>query len=120
MASRTEKLSFERRATQATRSPAPPVSHNPRRILCMQHRKITFTICLGLAVMLVSSTALAQYQRKNLVSNQFATAKHTDPLSVNAWGLVYPPGGPFWIADEGSGWSTLYDGQGVKKSLEVL
>ena len=86
----------------------------------MQQRKITFTICLGLAVMLVSSAALAQYQLRNLVSNQFGKARHTDPLSVNAWGLVYPPGGPFWIADEGSGWSTLYDGQGVKKSLEVL
>jgi len=83
----------------------------------MQQRKITFTICLGLAVMLVSNAALAQYQRTNLVSNQFATAKHTDPLSVNAWGLVYPPGAPFWISDDGSGWSTLYDGQGVKKSL---
>lgn len=32
----------------------------------MQRRKIAFTICLGLGVMLVSSAALAQYQLKNL------------------------------------------------------
>jgi len=85
----------------------------------MQQRKITFTICLGLAVMLVSSAALAQYQRTNLVSNQVGAAGHTDPLIVNAWGLVRTPDSPFWIADEGSGWSTLYDGHGVAKSLRV-
>jgi uncharacterized protein (TIGR03118 family) len=86
----------------------------------MQHRKIAFTLCVGLAVMLVSNAALAQYQLTNLVSNQFATAKHTDPLVVNAWGLVHGPGTPFWISEAGSGWSTLYNGQGVAKSLRVL
>jgi uncharacterized protein (TIGR03118 family) len=86
----------------------------------MQRRKIAFSICLGLAVMLVSSAALAQYQRTNLVSNQFGTARHTDPLMVNAWGLAYGPGGPIWISDAGSGWSTLYNGQGLAKSLRVL
>ena len=86
----------------------------------MQHRKTSFTICLGLAVVFASSSALAQYQLTNLVSNQFAAAKHDDPLMVNAWGLAYGPGGPFWISDNGSGWSTLYTGQGVKKGLQVL
>jgi uncharacterized protein (TIGR03118 family) len=86
----------------------------------MQRRKIAFTICLGLAVMLVSNVALAQYQLANLVSNQVGTARHTDPLMVNAWGLAYGPGGPFWISDAGSGWSTLYNGHGVAKSLQVV
>ena len=85
----------------------------------MQRRKIAFTLCLGLAVMLFSSAALAQYQLKNLVSNQVGAAGHTDPLIVNAWGLVRTPGSPFWISDNGSGWSTLYDGQGVARSLRV-
>ena len=86
----------------------------------MQRRKIAFTICLGLAVMLVSNVALAQYQLTNLVSNQVGAAKHTDPLMVNAWGLTYGPGGPFWLSDAGSGWSTLYNGHGVAKSLQVV
>ena len=86
----------------------------------MQRRKIAFSICLGLAVMFVSSTALAQYKLTNLVSNQVGLARHTDPLMVNAWGLVHSAGGPFWISDAGSGWSTLYDGQGVAKSLQVV
>jgi uncharacterized protein (TIGR03118 family) len=86
----------------------------------MQRCRIAFTACLGLALMFASNAAVAQYQLTNLSSNQVGTAKHTDPLSVNAWGLVYGPGGPFWISDEGSGWSTLYDGNGVKQGFEVL
>jgi uncharacterized protein (TIGR03118 family) len=86
----------------------------------MQRRRIAFTLCLGLAVLLVSTTALAQYQLTNLDSNQVGAAKHVDPLQVNGWGLAYGPGGPFWVSDQGSGWSTLYDGKGVKKGLEVL
>ena len=86
----------------------------------MQRRKIAFTICLGLAVMFVSSAALAQYQLTNLVSNQAKTAKFMDPLQVNGWGLARSSGGPFWVSDQGSGWSTLYTGKGVKEGLEVL
>jgi len=85
----------------------------------MQRHKIAFTICLGLAVLLVSNVALAQYQLTNLVSNQIGAAKHIDPLQVNGWGLAYGPGGPFWVSDQGSGWSTLYTGTGVKEGLIV-
>jgi len=86
----------------------------------MQRNKIAFTICLGLAVLLVSNAALAQYQLTNLVSNQIGAAKHIDPLQVNGWGLARGSGGPFWVSDQGSGWSTLYTGQGAKEGLEVL
>jgi uncharacterized protein (TIGR03118 family) len=86
----------------------------------MQRRIIALTLCLGLTLMFGSSVALAQYKLTNLVSNQVGQATHTDPLVVNAWGLVHAPGSPFWISDEGSGWSTLYTGGGVKvASLEV-
>jgi uncharacterized protein (TIGR03118 family) len=84
------------------------------------HHRIMFGVCLAFATALVSTSAVAQYQLTNLVSNQVGDARHIDPLMVNSWGLTYPPGGPFWVSDEGSGWSTLYNGQGVKKSLEVL
>jgi uncharacterized protein (TIGR03118 family) len=63
---------------------------------------------------------LAQYQLKNLVSNQVGAATHTDPLIVNAWGLVHAPGSPIWVADNGSGWSTLYKGSGKAINLRVL
>ncbi len=86
----------------------------------MQRHKAAFTVCLGLAVIFVSSGALAQYQLKNLVSNQVGMATHTDPLLVNAWGLARSGGGPFWVSDQGSGWSTLYNGKGVKQGLQVV
>jgi uncharacterized protein (TIGR03118 family) len=86
----------------------------------MRPRKIALPICLGFALMLVASAAHAQYQLTNLVSNQFGGARHDDPLLVNAWGLTYGPGGPFWIADNKSGWSTLYNGSGVARSLQVV
>jgi uncharacterized protein (TIGR03118 family) len=85
----------------------------------MQRHKIVFSLCLGLALTLVSSMAQAQYHLTNLVSNQAKTARHIDPLLVNAWGLTYAPGGPFWVSDAGSGWSTLYTGTGVKEGLQV-
>jgi len=62
----------------------------------------------------------AQYQVTNLVSNQAKTARTTDPLLVNAWGLTYGPGSPFWISDNNSGWATLYTGSGSKIGLNVL
>ena len=83
-------------------------------------RTFAFTVCLGLAVLFIGSAAVAQYQLTNLVSNQVGDARHLDPLLVNGWGLVYGPGGPFWLSDQGSGWSTLYNGKGDKKSLDVV
>src|ERR1700682_6622586 len=85
----------------------------------MQRRIIALTACLGFAMMFGSTAALAQYQLTNLVSNQVGQAAHTDPLLVNAWGLVHTPTSPFWISDQGSGWSTLYTGTGAKVPLEV-
>ncbi len=75
---------------------------------------------VGLALVLVSGSALAQYKVINLDSNLSGQAMHTDPLLKNAWGLAYAPTGPFWISDEASGWSTLYDGRGNKQSLQVI
>ncbi len=86
----------------------------------MQRHKIVSSLFSGLAVLLLSTAALSQYHKVNLDSNQVGTARHIDPLQVNGWGLAYGPGGPFWVSDEGTGWSTLYDGQGNKKGLEVL
>ena len=85
----------------------------------MQRRTFVLAAGLGLLLIVGSSVAVAQYQLHNLVSNQIGQAKHIDPLLVNAWGLAYGPGGPFWISDQGSGWSTLYDGAGNAESLKV-
>ena len=85
----------------------------------MQRHKMALTLCLGLAVLFVSNAALAQYQLKNLVSNQIKAAKFADTLQVNGWGLARSAGSPFWVSDQGSGWSTIYTGAGVKEGLVV-
>jgi uncharacterized protein (TIGR03118 family) len=83
-------------------------------------RTITLAACCGL-VLLLSGAALAQsYAVHYLTSNVSGKAKNTDPLLQNAWGLAYSPDAPFWVSDEADGWSTLYNGQGVPQSLQVV
>jgi uncharacterized protein (TIGR03118 family) len=88
-----------------------------RRLLGRSH---VLPAAVGLLLVLTSSAALAQYEVKYLVSDVSGKALHTDPLLKNAWGLAYSPGEPFWISDEASGWSTLYNGQGVPQTLQVI
>jgi len=49
------------------------------------------------------------YQQTNLVSDLAGLAQITDPSLVNAWGLVHGPTTPWWVADNGTGVSTLYN-----------
>ncbi len=71
---------------------------------------------LVLALSVASSLAVAQYTATTLVKN---TGKTGDKQLINPWGLAYAPTGPFWLSDEGSGLSTLYNGAGAKQSLVV-
>ena len=87
----------------------------------MQRRAIYFSLVAGLLVTLASSAALAQYQLTVLDSNQFSKAVNDDPLLANGWGLVHGPNTPWWVSDNTSGWSTLYQGSGTQvQQLKVL
>jgi len=79
----------------------------------------TLVFCLAVCVLAISSTAFAQYKLTNLDSNQLKWAQNVDPLQVNGWGLARSAGSPWWVADQGSGWATLYDGMGTKQGLVV-
>jgi uncharacterized protein (TIGR03118 family) len=60
------------------------------------------------------------YVANALVSDTTATqALHHDTHLVNAWGLAFNPQGFSWIANAGTGTSTLYNGTGVPQSLVV-
>src|ERR1700759_4439984 len=55
------------------------------------------------------------YVVNQLVSDKSGVANFQDPVLRNAWGVAFTPNAsPFWIADNASGCSTLYDGTGVK------
>jgi uncharacterized protein (TIGR03118 family) len=49
------------------------------------------------------------YAQHNILSDIPGLADHTDSNLVNAWGLVSSPTTPWWIADNGTGKSTLYN-----------
>jgi hypothetical protein len=49
------------------------------------------------------------YAQHNILSDIPGLADHTDSNLVNAWGLVSGPTTPWWIADNGTGKSTLYN-----------
>ena len=60
------------------------------------------------------------YVANALVSDSTATqALHHDANLINAWGLAFNPQGFSWVANAGTGTSTLYDGDGVAQSLVV-
>ena len=76
----------------------------------MKLRILTVPFLMSLLI----NTAFAQYQRTDLVSNQPGVAPNTAPQLVNAWGLVALPTSPWWVSDNGTGFSTLYNGAGVQ------
>jgi uncharacterized protein (TIGR03118 family) len=70
---------------------------------------------------MVSSTAQAQYHLTNLVSNQVDSHAPTiDPLLANPWGLARSAGSPWWLSDNDTGWSTLYNAAGTQEALKVV
>ena len=80
---------------------------------------IAFLTLVVVAPSVISSSAYAQYTVTNLVSNVPGLAQHQDTSLVNAWGVSYAPGGYFWVSDEGTGLSTLYNAAGIKQALVV-
>src|SRR3989475_5900499 len=60
------------------------------------------------------------YEQHNLVSDGAVPADLVDPALVNAWGLVASATSPWWVADNGTDLSTLYNGNtGAKIGLTV-
>jgi uncharacterized protein (TIGR03118 family) len=83
-------------------------------------------VILSLPVMVALALALAQpaaaaprYQQHNLVADISGVADHTDPNLVNPWGISSSPTSPFWISDNRTGVSTLYNGSGQQAALVV-
>jgi uncharacterized protein (TIGR03118 family) len=65
------------------------------------------------------SGAQQHFTVRHLVSNRGLAADVHDAQLVNAWGLAATATGPWWIANEARGSSTLYDADGRKQALTV-
>src|SRR5258705_10042049 len=83
--------------------------------------KTLMRLCASTACALImSATGSAQhYTQTNLVSNSAGVAPVTDPHLINPWGLSRNSGSPWWVSDQATGFSTLYNGAGAKQSLIV-
>jgi len=76
----------------------------------------------GLAIFLLAQPAAAAantYDVHRLVSNGTGNAQRQDANLVNAWGLSAGPTTPWWVADNGTDKSTLYDRSGAAIPLVV-
>jgi uncharacterized protein (TIGR03118 family) len=84
-------------------------------------RQIVFALLASVtgAASYAADTDDFAYKQTNLVSDGAASAVTTDMHLKNPWGIANFPGGPFWIADNGTGVSTLYDGAGHILPLTV-
>ncbi len=51
----------------------------------------------------------ADFVQTNLISDIPGLAQIMDPNLVNAWGLTASSGSPWWVSNQGSGTSTLYN-----------
>ncbi len=79
-------------------------------------RKVAYFATFALAAPLLLADS---FDQTNLVSNVPSLAANTDPNLRNPWGVSFAPTSPFWVSDQASGLSTLYDPAGVPQSLVV-
>ena len=76
---------------------------------------------------LLHSSRVPRRQASRRTSTRFRTSsatlpaprRPTDPALVNGWGLSAGPTTPWWVSDNGTNNSTLYNGSGAKQALTV-
>ncbi len=80
-----------------------------------------FSVCAVFSALVLPSlvSAGSTYTQTNLASDIPGLAYQTDPNLKNPWGVAYSATSPFWVSNQGSGTSTLYDGAGNPVSLIV-
>jgi uncharacterized protein (TIGR03118 family) len=92
-----------------------------RTALLRRAAAIGAVAALALVVLVPVSTAgrANRYTVTPLVSDNGVPGTSVDANLVNAWGLAAGPMTPWWVADNGTDVSTLYDGTGAAIPLVV-
>src|SRR5258708_18117597 len=78
-----------------------------------------FTGSTALALIMGTACFGQHYRRINLVSNTAGVARVTDPQLINPWGMSRSPSSAWWVSDQSTGFSTVYNGAGAKQSLSI-
>jgi len=83
-------------------------------------KKLLMRFAVSTVLILITGIANfgQHYNQTNLVSNTSGAAV-TDPQLTNPWGLSRGSGSPWWVSDNATGVSTLYNGAGARQSLIV-
>jgi uncharacterized protein (TIGR03118 family) len=79
--------------------------------------KISRLVALFLALSFPSLTFAQHYTQTNLVTDMGSSAPVADSNLKNAWGLSRSTGSPWWVSDNGTGVSTLYNIAGTTSTL---
>ena len=90
--------------------------NHPSSHLRLSH--ITVLLLLTMAMLVVPASA-QKVDITNLPSDLPAVSTYQDAHLVNPWGLSISPTSPWWVSDNTSGYSTLYNGSGQPQSLVV-
>jgi uncharacterized protein (TIGR03118 family) len=80
---------------------------------------IQSSLTLMILVCVCSHVSAQHYVQTNLVSDVPGLAPVHDSDLVNPWGLASSSTSPWWVADNGTGVATLYNGSGQKQPLVV-
>jgi uncharacterized protein (TIGR03118 family) len=91
----------------------------PRRALALA---TSLGLLLGMALPSAARNPNAEnlYSIRKLQSDVPGVAENTDPDLVNAWGISHSSTSPWWVSNEGTDTSTLYNGNtGAKVPLTV-
>jgi hypothetical protein len=86
----------------------------------LKRRLLLFGLLMTLAIPSGLFAQQSGYFQTNLVSNTAGIANTTDTQLLNPWGISILPGQDFWIANNNSGTSTLYDENGNKDTALVV
>lgn len=100
------KTSIAARKGGAIEGVEPGMSRAPLRRLAVLAATTLFALS-GATAAQANGTV---YKKRNLVSDIEGVARITDPNLVNPWGLAAGPATPMWVADNGTGLSTIYPG----------
>jgi uncharacterized protein (TIGR03118 family) len=80
---------------------------------------LRFTAETALALIMGTACFGQRYTQTNLVSNADGAARVTDPQLINPWGMSPSPSSAWWVSDQRTGFSTVYNGAGAKQPLIV-
>jgi hypothetical protein len=93
------------------------------------YRPLLHTLLIGacLGTVLAAPAGAFSVDQTNLVTDDqavltglgYSPAASVDPNLINPWGVSYGPASPFWVSNQGSGTSTLYNGGGDVLPLVV-